>query len=526
MDIVNKRNLSTIENIVENHFDLDEDSLSFFKEKIYDPFIPDEIKHLFDENFRFEREIKDNKILEDIDKSWPSFIEYASFLKNSYIKSKYDIEFDYSLYREGFIFISKNKYKIIKGLTTIICDLIDKKSTVINLLPDSIYNYIYNNLSNIDFNRIREMVATDLKNILNDKIPKIGLKVVLSFNFADWFLCSTSESWTSCLNLESTFSKCYWSGLPGLIGDRNRCMLYITSGEKKEYQGIVVDKMITRTWLVRTDLNYFNIIKFFPINIISLHKVNTILPEIKITENNYWDSKYPINFLYHKNGDSSFIFKDFHSFTYNGNLLKKEYLDFDNIYMSYKDDGYIEVINKDKKTITSSTVFQYENGLRYLIDNKLSLLDDKITPTTYCEHCHKKVYINDHTSTITFNNVFYCNLCFERLFTYCFICREVVSIEEANYIAGDGIHLCGNCYSKKGNVKKCDICEKKFLVSSVLSLGERMICRKCYRNTLLENRDYFNEEQNETTSNTIEEPSHDIEITTNYVVADCDYNNN
>jgi hypothetical protein len=474
MDIVNKRNLSTIENIVENHFDLDEDSLSFFKEKIYDPFIPDEIKHLFDENFRFEREIKDNKILEDIDKSWPSFIEYASFLKNSYIKSKYDIEFDYSLYREGFIFISKNKYKIIKGLTTIICDLIDKKSTVINLLPDSIYNYIYNNLSNIDFNRIREMVATDLKNILNDKIPKIGLKVVLSFNFADWFLCSTSESWTSCMSLESEYSDCYWSGLPGLIVDKNRCMIYITDGVKKEYNNIITDRFLFRAWGLLDENNELYIPMVYPNKTKDLFNLYDFfgIKEIGCCCSNF-KTKHSIDFLYHKKGDSCFAYSDKSNISNEG----------DNYYITYSESGGFNYVSKYSEYISSGNIFYYDGGLSNLIDRGINLSEYEEDYCT-CDECGERMCNND--SFTGPRDVILCEYCYNNLIVCCENCGATEfseTMDDYNWININDINYCSNCASQVSQI--CDICgdiELNEYTHSYIDFSniERICCDKCF----------------------------------------------
>lgn len=81
------------------------------------------------------------------------------------------------------------------------------------------------------------------------KIPKgEGLELVVSLNPVDWLLCSTEENWGSCLNLESSYM--FWAGLPSMLGDKNRAMIYITDGKKKEYEGMKIDRFITRSWTI------------------------------------------------------------------------------------------------------------------------------------------------------------------------------------------------------------------------------------------------------------------------------------
>ena len=79
------------------------------------------------------------------------------------------------------------------------------------------------------------------------KMPKKNLQLVVSLNPIDWFLCSTRESWSSCLDLEN-HGDVFWQGLPSMIGDKNRAMVYLTTGDKKDFHGIQVDKVISRSW--------------------------------------------------------------------------------------------------------------------------------------------------------------------------------------------------------------------------------------------------------------------------------------
>lgn len=81
------------------------------------------------------------------------------------------------------------------------------------------------------------------------KVPKRDkLEFVVSLNPVDWLLCSTEESWSSCLNIKSGYL--YWVGLPSLIGDKNRALVYLTDGNKKYFNGMVVDKLLSRSWVL------------------------------------------------------------------------------------------------------------------------------------------------------------------------------------------------------------------------------------------------------------------------------------
>jgi hypothetical protein len=84
------------------------------------------------------------------------------------------------------------------------------------------------------------------RNFLGNRIKTTELKVCFSLNYADWLLCSTKNSWSSCLSLENTLG--YWAGLASLICDQNRIMIFITDGKEKEFMGVKSYNMIRRCW--------------------------------------------------------------------------------------------------------------------------------------------------------------------------------------------------------------------------------------------------------------------------------------
>ena len=127
------------------------------------------------------------------------------------------------------------------------------------------------------------------KSFYKEKYERISLQktfgsndeyeLVISLNYADWFLCSTSENWDSCLSLDSTYDSCFWMGLPQLIGDKSRAMVYVTKkGKKKNYNGIEVDSIIFRTWIQlardkRGHETYISFVRQYPNNSFSLKKI-------------------------------------------------------------------------------------------------------------------------------------------------------------------------------------------------------------------------------------------------------------
>lgn len=165
-------------------------------------------------------------------------------------------------------FISKEHIKIIK-----------KEFKIdINAQVEQKVRYIYSNITQSKFFKGQE------------------LELVISLNYADWFLASTGDSWSSCISLYSDYEECFWTGLPQLIGDKSRAMMYITekNGSKKSYNGIEVDKFIGRSWIQlwrykKTNETFFSLTKMYPMNI-SEKILNTLENIFQLKKINYGDS--------------------------------------------------------------------------------------------------------------------------------------------------------------------------------------------------------------------------------------------
>jgi len=156
-----------------------------------------------------------------------------------------------------------------------------------------------------------ELVKNHIKKCMEEigaiRLPtKQKLQLVLSLNFADWFLCSAAENgWSSCMSLESDYEGSFWAGLPGTIGDKNRALIYITDGKKKNYGGIETDRFISRSWafLVRTGKKEKSKTKLhvsveYPVDA-GIEEMAEKLFGIEIIESEKFKSRYYFEFLYH-----------------------------------------------------------------------------------------------------------------------------------------------------------------------------------------------------------------------------------
>ena len=472
-------NLNKIFNIVEKHFDLNDKSLEKFKHSIYNPFIDDTYKQILGNSGDLRKRFKiAEEDLEFFDEGWKifqhlfgSFINYYNILYKDFRKNK--------------VVVDKQKIKIKKALIN--------------------YYTKFGNEEARNADGFRGMPIDLAKQAIKEKIEIIGVKkfpsgsleIVLSLNFADWFLCSTAESWTSCLNLESEYSYAVWSGLPGLISDKNRAMIYITNGKKKNYNGIEIDKFISRSWILLDEKNNINIVRFFPSKILNIQSIQkTINKKFKKIDNDFI-SKHAIDLLYFKNNKSSFIYNDKVSFS-----LPSLHL------ISRNGGGGVQIF--EDGVLSDSVVFRFGGGLNKLIKNNISLCNIHYGICSFCEKtitkeselCHFKnkiLCINCYRENITkctacghsalktqmqkiANGYFYCQECIEKHFTICNCCNNLVAKKEV--IEKDSKKYCHKCIeeNKIENIVQCSKCEKwnsKAVPVAFQLFDETWICNEC-----------------------------------------------
>ena len=387
---VEKRNKEIISEIVEKHFSLREDSLEKFKTLLYNREIASEFNFINKDNLRFikEVEIANN----GIDKSYNLFTSFFGMLK-----------INYKDFSSNHITVDKNVMKIQKYIFKRLTEEPENFKTFINkfirsdlwspeycnlIIGDKLYTETgehKNPIENINFESIwglkvskddpnrmlfrfrkknvegilinlivdkdkmfnyinkdilRTIITKIYEKIGENKAPTRKLNLVISLNFADWFLCSTGEEWTSCLNLDSPYDCCYWKGLPGLIEDKNRCMVFLTDGTRKNFHGIETYHIVARTWalLVRTNKN----------------------PEIKLNIIRGYPNSFGFDYLVNQLGFIN---------TVSRNELYKMVDEEENIEYPYEFDGlFMKTNNPDR--FWALTIFGDDYGLKYNPETK------------------------------------------------------------------------------------------------------------------------------------------------------------
>lgn len=301
--------------LVKDHFSLSEESLGKFEERFHNPFV-DEIlvPYINKENdYRFRVPLPEG-MYKDFDNGWELLNNVTPFIIRKY-KITYD---DYYINKKV---VDKNAFKIFKLIKQFFEDESNSKhyrSFIDNMQayePDkfrSFYDYCCNNNLRVsDLKNSERLISIFLDRLNELRFSKNKrIEVVLSLNYDDWFLSTTKENWRTCLSMESPTFASYWASLAGSIVDKNLLLVYITNGNKKTYQDVTVDKVLSRSWILLDKGSELNVVKFYPNELVSVQSMNSFLPlSIKNIDSSFV-SKYRVVPLTYVNGYTNYLYQD------------------------------------------------------------------------------------------------------------------------------------------------------------------------------------------------------------------------
>jgi len=410
----------------------------------------------------------DNGIISSMDPGWSLFYNTL----NSFVV-EYDIQYDDFL--NGHIDVKKNKRKLSKLAFEFYVD--EEKGVPYGSYSkisdmDKLFYKLYccnPNAPKSPYNATKEELKKTIVKFVADSLGKKlrkDIQVVLSLNFADWFLCSTEESWSSCMSLESDYEGSFWAGLPGTIIDKNRVMVYITDERKKTYLEIETDRFLSRSWAIIDDNDSLNFIKFYP-NSFSNEKllIKTIKKEtgIEVETGKEFTSKHSLDLLKFDSGDSCFIYQDnsrfADDFKLRGNLGRGGYFVF-----------------RNDKQIKDSEIFSYSNGLTNLSESGESIgIYYEEECREYCSECGTNIsgdniYSND-------NGDIFCSYCFNDIYCDCYKCGRVTEVEELIENV-DGEFICNRCFDRY--YATCDECGDVFENQQITTVDNKyFLCSDC-----------------------------------------------
>lgn len=280
-------------------------------------------------------------------------------------------------------------------------------------------------------------------------LPKKDLFLILSVNLNDFILCSTKNSWTSCLNLESGT---FWSSISGFLIDKNRSMIYLSDLQEKEFEGINSYKMYNRGWGLLDDKGNINVNIYYPLRAdFNTDLLSKIFGFKIVTQDNFFKSKYSIKPIFNDNKVFLYGFQDYTKFSLEN---KKFFL------KDYNKSGCFDIA---KNFVNNNEIDKHEN-IYNLPEDIYEVNSLSQCYFMKCEICGKKEYSN-----IFLNNKVYCKECLKQEELKCSECK---GLHKNNFFTILNEVICKKCKEKEEYVK-CKKCKKYFIGN-----GEE-VCEDC-----------------------------------------------
>ena len=448
-------NKEIIYSLVEKHFSFSKEGLEKFKNYLFNPFIDDVYKKIVKDNLKARYPI-DNFDASKFDEGW-------QFFKNVFNSFIIKFKINYSNFYTNKMLVDRNERKLVKFLNEYYLTMIPPKQAA-----EELGFHLGHCADDFIKTELKKYIENKMNFIGANKISKGKLELVFTMDFSDWFLCSTGEKWTSCINLESDYDGNYWSGLPGLVGDRNRAMLYITDGVQKNYLGIKVDRLLARSWALLNNKDTIQIVRFYPNSLIKVSEIDNIVgTKFDYDDGGYgsgrqFQSKYPVDVIKFENGCSAGVFQDSFGLCSDG-------------YLRFGHHGYNHFDANGK--LTENRIFSWSGGLKGLIEQGKNL-GSVIEKTLYCSCCDIDIPPEDHVFTDP-DGEYFCEECFYEHYFYCHDCGEIRHIDNGIEASNNNLY-CYDCYST--HYFTCPICEKETSHGHHSFVDDKgnEICESCY----------------------------------------------
>lgn len=483
MTEVNKNNIKSYLELCEKVYDMNEKSMEYLKHRLSDDWAPvKEYQELINNSLEKGAVYEDQRLRFDIDLGLSSISDIFKDTDQSYKMFRHSFEAALSyLENEEYVEITykdflSNKVKYNKNITKIkkVLEQVYKKE-----------NYLFRE----DFSKSysEEVCASAIikayERIGASKKSDKKLQLVISFNPMDWLLSSTKENFSSCFNIDNSSGGYHYSlGLPFLAGDKNRVMIYISTGLQKEHLGITVDSVQARTWGILGANKKVAIVKWYPNVIVDNVALSQITnSNIFVGKNSFSESLYPYDSLFTKKGVFLGVYSDMGRLKVNSNNEIKLYGNGKEGFQWFTDNGIDlsrETSGRHSFDVQRDVGAFFGFNAGYVISKwkKHGLHLDNYFNTCYCKKCGK-----DKVGFFVRDN-FYCKDCYKDAFYICSLCGERHELKEDTKklidINNKTVYICESC-SDSINRYTCSCCGvfDRNLLSA--NKGKERICKNC-----------------------------------------------
>jgi len=384
LESVDKNNKDIVYELIGKYFSLSKISLERIKNQIYRESFPEIYQHIFDSKFQRKYYTIPDEIRENVDGGWKLFQKIFS----NYVKVN---NITYVNFVNNMLERDNQKVRLFKDVG----NFYKEEETFMAQFEKETKN----------ITERKKFITSKCDEVSNLSLPKNKkISLVFSRNMADWFLCSTANSWSSCIDMKNNKNEgMFWAGVPGLFIDENRVMVYITDGTKKNYRGIIVDKAISRAFFVMNENDVLCEVKWYPSCIISNEEINKFIPNKLGKPDELTRSKFPVDFAKHSNGKSCYPYQDSSTFEKIG----------DKFYLVGGDSGVMLVDGNG--IVQEDFVFSENAGMSLddIIETGNSLSDYFQENFVYCPKCH---YAYPRVEMVKKKGEFYCPECYDKLF--------------------------------------------------------------------------------------------------------------
>lgn len=476
-DLINRENYLKI---VKKVWSFDDESMKFIEKRTTDEWQPpQEYKDLL-KNYKYENQRY--RIPVDFDNPEVSnqierFDESFSMFKYYFSRAIECFNVSYKDFLNNKVVYNKNVTKIKKVLEKIYSEEprrfeLDARSS--HLFEGSTSSEAINKFITKAYEKIGE----------KKKPANTNLTLVISFNPCDWLLASTSESFSSCFNINSVKGSYeggyrFSLGLPFLNGDPNRCFVYLTRGEMKEWEGIKVESVLSRSWAFLEKRGYVSICKWYPNMIFNASSLNSIVKEPMFKEaDHFLEGRYPIKPLATENGLVISVYNDLGHWEFD----KKEKV----IYHKGHEKSGQQVFTKSgtgsEESNFGQSTYNFDNipsEIKFVYSRwlKIGLSLGNLLPKYKCGSC------GNVNGGFFRKHDFFCYECYEDKQKKCKRCGEKYWLTEEIKnrkpiidTKGNEIDFCPSCY-KEAQRYICSECGR-YDETSVVVDGKR-ICKSC-----------------------------------------------